>query len=153
MFGIFKNWKKSASASEAKKSGLNKNKLAEKINHAIDVFNNKINDTIDELLVIREKMKDLSKTNYDLGLKHLEKGNLKEAVFRFKLVKKFWPHNYEAYYQLAYSLVLLEKYVEARAVIDQLLKKDRSYEPRVLDLLNSIDRSKGDGPNIIIKKN
>ena len=116
-----------------------KAKFFAKVNGFFDFLGNKFENVVREFGEIREKAKDLSTTNYKLGLKHLEKGNLSEAVFRFKMVKKFWPENYEAYYQLAYALVLSKKMIEARKVIDELLAKDRSYEPKVLALLNSVD--------------
>ena len=79
----------------------------------------------------KKKIQDLSKTNYNLGIKHLEEGNLKEAIFRFKITKKFWPHNYEAYYELIYCLILENEFEEAQKVIDELLEKSPDYKERI----------------------
>ena len=43
-----------------------------------------------EIEIIKKKSKNLLETNYNLGLKHLEKGNLGDAIFRFKFIKKFY---------------------------------------------------------------
>jgi tetratricopeptide (TPR) repeat protein len=101
----------------------------------VDKFSGFINHFISfivvEYRIIKEKMQDLSKTNYDLGIKHLENGNLKEAIFRFKITKRFWPHNYEAYYELVYCLILENEFDEAQKVIDDLLKKCPSYKEKI----------------------
>ena len=139
MFG-FKNIKKFITGSSDNKG----NGIGAKLHHKIDVISgfisNKINDAIAEYGLIREKLKDLRQTNYNLGVKHLENGNISEAVFRFKIVKKFWPHYYEAYYQLAYALILSDKIDQARIVIDQLVEKDPSYQAKASELLASIDQ-------------
>lgn len=89
-----------------------------------------------EYSTIKEKFQDLSKANYDLGIKHLEEGNVREAIFRFKITKKFWPHNYEAYYQLIYCLILENELDEAEKIIDELLIKNPSYKEKIDQLLS-----------------
>jgi Tfp pilus assembly protein PilF len=46
------------------------------------------------------KFRDISKNNYALGLAHLENGNLRDAVLRFKMVTWLEPRHVEAWYQL-----------------------------------------------------
>lgn len=105
------------------------------IESRVDKFSNFIDHlfsfVVVEYRIIKEKMQDLSKTNYDLGVKHLENGNLKEAIFRFKITKRFWPHNYDAYYELIYCLILENEFDEAQKVIDDLLKKCPSYKEKI----------------------
>ena len=48
----------------------------------LDKLRSKINE-------IKIKSQNLTKTNYDLGLYHFNAGNLSDAIFRFKLLKKF----------------------------------------------------------------
>jgi predicted TPR repeat methyltransferase len=48
----------------------------------LDKLRSKINE-------IRIKSRNLTKTNYNLGLHHFNAGNLNDAIFRFKLLKKF----------------------------------------------------------------
>jgi len=86
--------------------------------------------------MIKEKMKNLYQSNYDLGLKHLKRGNVKEAIFRFRIIKKFWPNNYDAYYQLIYCLMLNDELAEAQKVIDDLLTKNPSDKERINKLLS-----------------
>jgi predicted TPR repeat methyltransferase len=47
-------------------------------------------DLKNEVSSINHKVKDLRKTNYDLGMYHYNAGNLSDALFRFKLLKKFY---------------------------------------------------------------
>ncbi|WPX96550.1 Putative tetratricopeptide repeat-containing protein [Candidatus Bandiella woodruffii] len=37
----------------------------------------------------KKKLDNLSKTNFDLGLYHFNKGNINDAIFRFKILKRF----------------------------------------------------------------
>lgn len=141
MFG-FKNIKKFITGSSDNKEGGIGSKLHHKIDTISDFISKKTKDAIDEYGVIREKLKDLCQTNYNLGVRHLENGNISEAVFRFKIVKKFWPHYYDAYYQLAYALILSDKVDQARNIINQLVEKDPSYQDKALELLAAIDQIK-----------
>ncbi len=92
-----------------------------------------------EILAAKEKMKDLHQANFDLGVRHLENGNLSEAIFRFRFIKKFWPDDYDAYYHLAYCLILKEKPKKARRVLEELLEKDPNYDPIAQDLLDRLN--------------
>ncbi len=112
----------------------------EVLSHKIDKISNFFDSTwayiAVEFEIIREKFKDLSKANYDLGMKHLDEGNIKEAIFRFKITKKFWPNNYEAYYQLIYCLFLEHEFEAAQKIIDELLEKNPSYKAKIDQLLS-----------------
>jgi tetratricopeptide (TPR) repeat protein len=100
----------------------------DKVSHFMD---NVFAYVIAEYQAIKNKSKNLSKTNYELGIKHLEQGNLQEAIFRFKITKKFWPENYEAYYELIYCLIMEQDLEEAQKVIDELLEKRPDYKERI----------------------
>jgi outer membrane protein assembly factor BamD (BamD/ComL family) len=91
-----------------------------------------------ELELIKEKSKNLLEANYQLGLRHLEKGNLSDAIFRFRIIKKFWPNHYDAYLQLANCYILTKKYYRAKAVIADLIKLNPTYENKAQELLNKI---------------
>jgi tetratricopeptide (TPR) repeat protein len=110
------------------------------LEHKIDKLSNFIDhfwaSVIVEYRIVKEKFQDLSKANYDLGIRHLEEGNIKEAIFRFKITKKFWPHNYDAYYQLIYCLILDNEFEDAQKVIDELLIKNPSYKEKIDQLLS-----------------
>ena len=98
----------------------------------------------EEYSSIKEKCKDLRSTNYNLGMKHMENGNLPEAIFRFKIIKKFWPDNYDAYYQLAYCLTLQEKFLEARKVLEELLGKKPDFNSVASELLTCLNQINSD---------
>jgi len=100
----------------------------DKISHFMD---NLFSWAVVEYQTIKNKSKDLSKTNYELGIKHLENGNLREAIFRFKITKKFWPENYEAYYELIYCLIMEGDFEEAQKVIEELLEKRPDYKEKI----------------------
>ena len=95
----------------------------------------------DEFETIKDKCGNLQETNYRLGLKHLEKGNLAEAIFRFRLIKKFWPQCFDAYYYLAYTLVLKKNPQAAIEVLNELLNKNPSYNNKARELLGYLNKS------------
>lgn len=92
-----------------------------------------------EFSIIREKCKSLRETNYKLGLKHLENGHLRDAIFRFRFIKKFWPDMLDAHYQLAYCLTLNNKLGEAKQILEELLAKEPGYDTKARELLNHIN--------------
>lgn len=93
----------------------------------------------EEFSTIKKKCENLRETNYNLGLKHLENGHLSDAIFRFRFIKKFWPDLYDAYYQLAYCLVLNDEPRKAKEVLQELLVKKPDYDPKAQALLVHIN--------------
>ena len=75
---------------------------------------------LNNFYILSYKFKDLYATNYNLGLIHLEKGNISDAIFRFKFITRFWPQSQEAYIQLAYCYYLKEKYQQALQTLETL---------------------------------
>ncbi len=146
MFKVFSSIKKIIGFDAKPENPLaerdSKENIVNKIQQVPDFVSKKFDEAVTEYSVIREKMKDLSKTNYDLGMKHLENGRVSEAIFRFKMLKKFYPEYYEAYYQLAYCLILVEKFDKAEEVIAELLQKNPDYENKVMTLISSIDNAR-----------
>lgn len=114
--------------------------LKNKTGQFSDFISQKYDDAWEELSIIREKCKDLRQTNYELGLMHLENGHLSEAIFRFRIIKRFWPNCFDAHYQLAYCLALKEKYPAAKKVLISLLEKDPSSETIARELLNKLNQ-------------
>ena len=92
-----------------------------------------------EFYSIKEKSKNLVETNYNLGISHLEKGNLSDASFRFFIMTKFWPKFYEAHYQLAYISMLQDKPYKAKKIIDNLIAKNAELDPKFHELLDKIN--------------
>jgi hypothetical protein len=77
-------------------------------------------------------------TNYKIGMFHLSRGNLWDAAFRFKIIKKFWPDKLEPQYQYAYCLVLQNMNGCAIQLLNEILEKDPNYT-EARELLNKIN--------------
>ncbi len=118
-------------------------KLALKFREKSQKFANFLNDSLEtakqEYYSIKEKSKNLQKTNYELGLKHLEDGNISEAIFRFRIVKKFWPDLLEANYYLAYCLFLKDRKFEAKKLLEEFIKRNPNVDDKTILLLENIN--------------
>lgn len=114
--------------------------ISDKVSSLFNSLNSKTKLLVEEFKTIQEKCKDLPKTNYDLGMKYLESGNLAEAIFRFKVIKKFWPNYYDAYYQLTYCLIIDGKFKEAELVIIDLLSKNPEYTSKIKELFDIVEK-------------
>lgn len=121
---------------ESVQSEVKNNVVGEKLDKLSGGIRYLIAYIVVEYRIIKQKMRDLSGANYDLGIKYLEEGNIKEAIFRFKIIMKFWPHNYEAHYQLVYCLILKGDTATANKVAAELLEKDPSYKEKIDYLLS-----------------
>lgn len=74
-----------------------------------------------EWKVAKEKMKDIPGTNYNLGLYHLQNGNLDDAIMRFKMVIFLTPEKAEAYYNLARCLIRIKDNPSAEENLNKAL--------------------------------
>ena len=122
---------------------LKSEKIAEKIQENLKGFSGFLSEKTDlalkEFALIKEKSKNLVETNYKLGMSHLEKGNLSDAHFRFFIMTKFWPQFYEAYYQLAYVLILKDRPLRAKKVLEDVILKNPELDPKFHELLEQIN--------------
>ncbi|OFW80480.1 MAG: hypothetical protein A2887_05085 [Alphaproteobacteria bacterium RIFCSPLOWO2_01_FULL_40_26] len=114
-------------------------KLREKSSKLLEFAGKNFELVKNEITIIRAKCQNLREVNYNLGLKHLENGHLSDAIFRFRFIKKFWPDLYDAYYQLAYCLILDNESQKAKEVLRELLIKKPDYDPRARELLDHIN--------------
>ncbi|MBU6339412.1 MAG: tetratricopeptide repeat protein [Rickettsiales bacterium] len=137
---MFKIFSKKSKNTEEKKSEL-ATSLKQKSQDLSNFVGDKIKLAQDEVVTIRKKCSNLLETNYQLGLKHLENDNLSEAIFRFRFINKFWPNHLESYYQLAYCLILANKFDKAKKVLNKLVAKDPEYMEDAQELLKSIENS------------
>jgi len=133
---VGKSDKKPKEESKSEKLAENLRKKSEELTQFLG---DKMESVLEEYFSIREKTKNLRQTTYDLGMKHLENGHVDEAIIRFKIIRKFWPDVVDAKYQLAYCLVLKEKFKEAKEVLDELLSKNPDYDQKAHDLLDHIN--------------
>lgn len=74
--------------------------VREKFNRLVPYIKEKSQRFIEECHIAREKLKDLPATNYELGLKHMKKGNISDAILRFRIVAFLKPEFAPAYYNL-----------------------------------------------------
>lgn len=69
-----------------------------------------------------EKFENFEKTNYDLGLYHLQRGNLGDALMRFKIVN-IMNNNLENRFQLIRTYILKKDFREAQMLLEGLENK------------------------------
>ncbi|WP_342270800.1 palindromic element RPE1 domain-containing protein [Rickettsia endosymbiont of Orchestes rusci] len=75
---------------------------------------NKILDSTNYYNDCKHKLSHLKETNFELGIDHLYKGNLNDAILRFKLVDKFFARaDPKIYYWLALAYFLKNNYSTA----------------------------------------
>ncbi len=78
----------------------NKNESEEKSENFKDFIISGFFTFLNELKIAKSKLENLTKTNLDLGLYHLNMGNLNDAAFRFKFVILMDKKHGLAYYYL-----------------------------------------------------
>ncbi len=125
----------------AKKDEKKVNKFHQKIDQVTALSKNLYQKFLEEVEQIKIKLNNLLETNYKLGLSHIERGNISDAIFRFKFIKRFWPHCFDAYYQLAYAYVLYRKPYRAKEILKELIEKCPDYADKANELLNQIENS------------
>jgi SAM-dependent methyltransferase len=85
-------------------------------------------------IVAREKMQDLRATNLELGIFHLQNGNVEDAIFRFKLVDKlFSPHDPKAKFMLGWCYIIKQRFTNAKSFFEA------SQDPSAKEIINFID--------------
>ena len=105
-----------------------------------EFLSKKFDNIIAESKLIKLKSKNLEETNFKLGRMHIEKGNIKEASFRFFLITKFYPNNYDAKYELSYCYALRKKYAKSQKILEIILKKYPNYSKKALGLLENVKK-------------
>jgi predicted TPR repeat methyltransferase len=79
-----------------------------------------------EFLVIKEKMKDLERTNYELGMYHYNSGNLSDAIFRFKMLKKIFKVRGQIDYFIGRCYIERNQIEKSKPYIESYLKSTDS---------------------------
>lgn len=80
----------------------------------------KINRVLNDAKV---KLQDIPQANFDLGKYHMVNGNIKDAIFRFKLVSMLRPDNMKAFYYLGRSHILDGNNKKAQKAFDKLAEQ------------------------------
>jgi hypothetical protein len=104
------------------------------VDKASDGASKCIKSATDNFSQMREKSKNLLQTNLDLGLKHLNAGNISEAHFRFFIVTKLWPKCEDGLYYYANTLFLKQNYAKASFVIAKIFQLNSQPNQQVIDL-------------------
>jgi tetratricopeptide (TPR) repeat protein len=94
-----------------------------------NLYRTKSSEFKNYLADFRHKLSNLSDTNYDLGLYHLHRQNLNDAIIRFKLIDKFLrPDDPKANYLLGWCYFFKNK---AEKAIHHLNKAKAKLEDKV----------------------
>ena len=92
-------------------------------------FKSTIHKLVNKVNELKAKSKDLKKTNYELGLHHFNLGNINDAIFRFKLLKKFGYQNEDLEYFLGRCYFEKNKFERAKVCFEKYSnKKAKFYE-------------------------
>jgi hypothetical protein len=113
--------------------------IREKAGKAFNFLREKTYLAKDEFYIILGKLKNLREANYNLGIMHLEKGNINDAIFRFKLMTKFWPDDQRSYYYLAYCLTVKNELLKAKIVLEKFKSHNFQFDQKTTDLQEKID--------------
>lgn len=88
----------------------------------------------------RERMRDLPKTNYDLGCRFADAGQWYDAMFRFRIVLYLNPEYPGARYNLGCCYYNLGKPEKAKAELLRVLRKEPAHTDAIF-MLGAIDPS------------
>lgn len=107
-----------------KNEKIKKIKLPSLKNTIKEIFNDMvkgIKQLKSEIPDIKEKLKNPVKTQYELGVFHLQKGNLNDAKFRFWITLKFDEKHLGAWYRLGWAYFLQGKTDKAKNALSKAL--------------------------------
>ena len=89
------------------------------------------------LYTLHSKAKDLKKTNYDLAVYHYKKGNLNDAIFRFKLIDRFNVDRPEIHYYIGRCYIEKAEYEIAQKYFEKYIRSsNNSYREEAIYCLN-----------------
>lgn len=124
-------------------------KKENKFDKASTFIGNFFSQLYKELFVAKFKLQNLANANHKLGFKHLKNGNISDATFRFKFIKKFWPQNYDARYALAYCYAISDNYANAKIELNAIQAENPDYQNKIEKLLNAIKTAQSTNQEII----
>jgi tetratricopeptide (TPR) repeat protein len=136
---LFFNKKTEKTINEYNKNNISlKDKISTSVQKITQDVSVSMKSTISDLSLMHQKSKNLLNTNFELGIFHLNKGNIKEAHFRFFLMSKIWPKFELGLYYYAYVLTLQKKYQKAQIVINKIFLLNHNPNSETLELNNKI---------------
>jgi predicted TPR repeat methyltransferase len=118
--------------------------ISQQVAKTLNFLKQKMDEFVKECNESKEKLKDIPGTNYRLGLTHMHRGNIEDAVMRFRMVAFLTPENINAYYNLGRCLLLLDDEEGARVQFKKVLEMDANnadvkYQLLKLEHRESID--------------
>lgn len=123
------------------KQARKRRSLNEALGVAENFFRNLfVNQPRDWLLILRERLRDLPKTNFDLGCDFAEQGQWHDAMFRFRITRYLQPKYPQALYNLACCYVQLGRTQKAREALVQVLSEHPAHTEAIF-MLGAIDPS------------
>ena len=93
----------------------------------------------DEFNTILSKISNLEQSNIKLAHYHKNKGDIKEAIFRLKIVIRFWPNNDEAKYLLALCYYEQKDHQKAKNIINKISLNDENLAKKIRELTLKIE--------------
>ena len=83
-----------------------------------------IKKSLDDVKLITSNMKDMTNSNINVGIYHMESRNWKDAMFRFNLVRKFLDKgNKKAAFYLAWCNLFMGNTAKALVLVNESLEK------------------------------
>lgn len=75
----------------------------------------------------REKLKDIPGTNYKLGISHMHRGNISDAILRFRMVSFLTPENPDAHYNLGRCFIMAGENDNAKKQFEKTIQMKKNY--------------------------
>ncbi len=125
-----------------------------RLSSIVPYLKKKSEDLVKECGVMREKLKDIPGTNYDLGLFHLHAGNIDDAILRFRMVTFLRPENAAAHYNLGRCFFLSDDNEDSKKSLQKAIDLgfSRTEIDYALQKIDSLDQVKAMPISIIKEK-
>ena len=88
----------------------------------------------------KQKIDNLYKTNYDIAMFHLRRGNFSDANLRLKIMEKFYPNDINIKYNSAICFLAMNKKNKAIKKLEEILKINPEIK-EIQDLLSEINNN------------
>lgn len=94
----------------------------------------------DVIALMRKGLKDLPGTNIELAQYHLENGNVSDAIFRLKIIEKFFSQNNPAVHNLlGWCYFVKGDHYTAQEHLQKASKEDKAHLGEFLQNIDKID--------------
>jgi hypothetical protein len=91
-------------------------------------YKEKIQELIKYLIETKYKVTHLKETNFKLGIDHLYRNNLNDAILRLNMVEKFFaPGDHQAHYWLGWVHFLKDNYTKSLSHLQKAFEADNTH--------------------------